>query len=154
MRNLLRSLSLLLLPIMLSFITITFDGCDRRGAEVYHPWRNYFEMVRQDNYALRQEQLYFLSSIINNPYNCTHIREQAENEKLFLISSMIIESMLEGMIMSIGFLDSLVTISHIITVLVLVEHDLCEDLTGHIVYTIMRETHFEKHEIRIMEVWR
>ncbi|MCL2555802.1 MAG: SpoIIIAH-like family protein [Firmicutes bacterium] len=122
------------------------DRDDQVGGVVQ---RNYFEMVRADNLAVRQETLMFLQAVIEAGGEG---RADAEAQKLAITSAMIIEDKLEGQIRALGHNEVLVTASgHFITV-ILRANDLTDIQVAQITRIITSNTDRTPSNIRIMEI--
>jgi len=111
--------------------------------------RNYFEMVRADNLALRQETKMWLQVVIQGGGEG---RAAAEAQMLEITNAMIMEGMLEDNIRALGFSEVLVTSSgHFITV-ILRSNDLTDIQVAKIVSIITTNTDRTPSNIRIMEI--
>jgi len=119
------------------------------GQDVNAVQRCYFQMVRADNIAVRQETMMFLQAVIDGGGEG---RAEAEAQKLAITSAMIIEDKLEGQIRGLGHQEVLVTASgHFLTVILRTD-GLTDIQVAQIVRIITSNTDRTPSNIRIMEI--
>ena len=72
---------------------------------------NFFSTYRTDRQATRNQEILYLDAIISSSTATTEAKQVAENQKVELIKMMEQELVLEGLIKSKGFEDTIVTMT-------------------------------------------
>lgn len=113
---------------------------------------DFFETYRVERKTTRDQTILYLDAIINNEASSADAVANAEASKLELTQNMEVELVLEGLIKSLGFEDTVVTNSTENVNIILKAKEITSEQAAQILDVVLTETKKEPNNVRIIPV--
>ena len=122
------------------------------SGEQAQSYADFFATYRSDRLASRNQSIEYLDAVIASESSTTEAKQNAQQKKIEIVSTMEQELVLEGLIKSLGYADCIITMSTDNVNCILKTEAMDEMQVAQVLGTIVEETQKSATEVKIIPV--